>query len=503
MGTRKGRFTRLLAMLVGLFCLLGAGPAGTAAAAPDLAAPPAQVNVSQRSTLAILSWSATDDAAGYAVAYDTDPSFTSARRVTTDHSLTVINALEPGTTYYVRVASWEPASSSTGDWSQTTAFTTSEPSYPFLAPKIAVSAQTTSSVTATWDPIEGASQYQIAVGPDAAGLTPAKTVTAAAATVGGLQATATYFVAVRAVNALGDALSPWSSAESVTIPETFPLRVGSYNILCPSCSKGKASWSKRRGPLVESVRAQDLDVLGVQEASIGGVAGGGLHYMDLINRLGAPYKLTEYGRSVSPDVRIVYNSDRVELKDHGIVKLPKGSSRRFMDWAIFEQKSTGKRFFVSNTHLEPRDGRKGWNARKRQAAAIVQAIKRLNPDDLPVIATGDYASTKWEKWGNKPYDIMQAAGYLDPLGNAYRTHQAAPGAFVENRVRTSYASLNMYKRKARNFAPDTNGSNTDYIFVTKMRVEEYEVVMKLDANGRFVGVIPSDHNLIRATVYLP
>ena len=36
-----------------------------------------------------------------------------------------------------------------------------------------------------------------------------------------------------------------------------------------------------------------------------------------------------------------------------------------------------------------------------------------------------------------------------------------------------------------------------------MRVEEYEVVMKLDANGRFVGVIPSDHNLIRATVYLP
>lgn len=483
--------------------LVGAGPTDAATAAPGLAEPPSQVNVSQRPTLAVLSWAAAADATGYAVDYDTDPSFASAKRVTTSGSLTVLSSLVPDTAYHVRVASWDAASRTTGEWGQATTFFTSAPFYPYLAPKIAVTAETTSSLTATWDATHGVSRYEVAVGPDAVNLTSAKTVDATTASVGGLAKSTTYFVAVRAINAVAEPVSPWSSTESVTIPETFPLRVGSYNILCSSCSKGKASWATRRGPLVESVRAQDLDVLGVQEASIGGVAGGGTQYMDLIKRLGAPYKLTEYRRSVSPDVRIVYNSDRLELKSHGIVKLPRGSSRRFMDWAIFEQKSTGKRFFVSNTHLEPKDGRKGWSARKRQAAAIVKAIARLNPDDLPVIATGDYASTKWEKWGNKPYDIMQAAGYLDPLGNGYRTHQAAPGAFVENRVRTSFASLNMYKRKARNFAPHTNGSNTDYIFVTKMRVEEYEVVMKLDSNGRFVGVIPSDHNLIRATVYLP
>ena len=120
-----------------------------------------------------------------------------------------------------------------------------------------------------------------------------------------------------------------------------------------------------------------------------------------------------------------------------------------------------------------------------------------------MIAVGDYASTKWEKWGNAPYDLMQDAGYLDPLGNAYRSQNSAPGAFVEKRINTSYASLNMYKRKARNFAGDVNGSNTDYIFVTRMRVAEYEVVVRVDSSGRFVGVIPSDHNLLRATVYLP
>jgi hypothetical protein len=120
-----------------------------------------------------------------------------------------------------------------------------------------------------------------------------------------------------------------------------------------------------------------------------------------------------------------------------------------------------------------------------------------------VIAVGDFASTKWEKWGNAPYDVMQAAGFRDPLGNAYRSHNSAPGAFVEKRIRTTYSSYNMYKRSGRNYAGDVNGSNNDFIFVSTMRVPEYEVVVKVDSAGRLIGVIPSDHNLIRATVLLP
>jgi endonuclease/exonuclease/phosphatase family metal-dependent hydrolase len=151
----------------------------------------------------------------------------------------------------------------------------------------------------------------------------------------------------------------------------MPLRVGSYNIMCENCSKGKATWATRRGPLVATIRAQDLDVLGVQEASIGRIPGGGYQYSDLINRLGSPYKLTENSRKASPDNRVIYNSDRVKLIKEGVVALPRGPSRRFLSWAILEQKSTGKRFFFSSTHLEPNDGRRAWNTRKRQARAIV------------------------------------------------------------------------------------------------------------------------------------
>jgi endonuclease/exonuclease/phosphatase family metal-dependent hydrolase len=272
--------------------------------------------------------------------------------------------------------------------------------------------------------------------------------------------------------------------------------------MCENCSKGKATWATRRGPLVATIKDQDLDVLGVQEASIGRIPGGGTQYMDLAKRLGAPYKLTEYGRGVSPDVRIIYNADRLKLIRHGTIALPRGASRRFLAWAILEQKASGKQFLFTSTHLEPNDGRKAWTARKRQAHAIVAASARLK-GNRPVISVGDYASTKWEKWGNAPYDVMQSAGYKDPLGNAFHSHNSAPGAFVEKRIHTSYSSYNMYKRSGRNFAGDLNGSHNDYIFMTQMRVSEYEVVVKLDGAGRITGVIPSDHNLIRATVYLP
>ena len=502
MGARRGGLGRLFALLLTMGMLVGAGPSNTAVADPVLPAPPATVSISQRSTMAILTWPATEGAAGYAVDLDTSPAFAAAQRVTSTSTVAVLTGLTPDTTYFVRVAGWDPAANTTGEWGSTTTFTTGDREYALPAPTVTLTAPSTSSISAEWSGVADKLRYQAIIGKDPLQLSGTRTVKKSRITWNSLTAKTKYYVRVRAVDGAGEAVSAWSDTAALATPESMPVRVGSYNILCENCSAGKASWATRRGPLTDTIRGQDLDVLGVQEASIGRIPGGGPQYMDLINRLGSPYKLTEYRRGVSPDVRIIYNSNRLKLKKQGIVALPRGLSRRFVDWAIFEQKSTGKTFFFCNTHLEPKDGRKGWASRKRQAGAVVAAIRRL-AQGLPVFAVGDYASTKWERWGNAPYDAMQAAGYLDPLGNAYRSHDNAPGAFVEKRINTSYASLNMYQRKARNFAGDVNGSNTDYIFMTKMRVSEYEVVVRVDSAGRFVGVIPSDHNLIRATAYLP
>jgi hypothetical protein len=63
-------------------------------------------------------------------------------------------------------------------------------------------------------------------------------------------------------------------------------------------------------------------------------------------------------------------------------------------------------------------------------------------------------------------------------------------------------TINLFHRKAMKGNYST-GVMVDQIFVTPMRVSEWETVVKVDSAGRFIGTIPSDHNMIRATVYLP
>lgn len=476
------------------------------AAEPALPDPPASLDIGARSDVAVVSWNGAP-APGWVVEVSETVPLLTPRRVMADDSVAVLSGLRPETTYYLRVRP-RAADGTVGAASPVFRFTTGTQPFPAATPVVDVEPKTTTSLTASWPKVDLAAAYQVSFSrnadmSDATTLTTEKT----RLVLDDLDRDTAYHVQVRGLDATGDAITEWSRQQTATTPDQLPLRVATFNVLCENCSKGKASWAKRRGAVVAAIKGQDPDVIGLQEASQGRIPGGGTQYQDIVRRLGAPYRLTDARRGASLAVRIVYNSDRVELIKKGSSFLPKGKSKRAATWAIFEQKSTGERFFFLSTHLEPTNDKKGsrkyYNVRRRQAKAVVEIIRRNNPDGLPVIAVGDFNSTKWDKPSNAPYDIMQAAGYKDPLGNGYRTRGAAPGAFVERRIHTSYASYNMYKRKARNFPGHVNGSNPDYIFVSPMRVSEYETVVKVDSAGRWVGVIPSDHNLLRATVWLP
>ena len=50
---------------------------------------------------------------------------------------------------------------------------------------------------------------------------------------------------------------------------------------------------------------------------------------------------------------------------------------------------------------------------------------------------------------------------------------------------------------------DASAPMIDHMFVSPMRVKEWETVAKLDGRGRVIGTIPSDHHMIRLTVFLP
>lgn len=495
------RFVAIFSVFALLIPLLSSPARADEAAIPV----PTQVRIGPRSDLAVITWNS-PPAAGWLVEISPEYTFSTPRTITTTGTITVVTDLAPATTYFVRVRTL--GADSYGEASGSAAFTTEAPPYPAAAPTLEVEADTTTSVVAQWPEIAVAASYEIEYGTDPV-LRQVEKATAEKPKkrLKGLERDTAYYVRVRAVDAEGQPVSDWSAVAEATTPDQLPLRVASWNVLCENCSKGKASWADRRGGVVATIKDQDPDVLGVQEASQGSIPGGGPQYMDLVNRLGDPYRITDSRRGASLAVRIIYNSDRVELLEKGSSFLPKGKSRRAATWAIFRQKTTGERFFFLSTHFEPANDKKGsttnYNTRRRQANAVVDLIKNNNPDDLPVIAVGDFNSTKWEKPSNGPYDVMENAGYLDPLGNGYRTRGTAPGAFVEKRINTSYASYNMYTRKARNFPGQLTGSNPDYIFVSPMRVSEYETVVNVDSSGRWIGTIPSDHNMLRATVWLP
>jgi endonuclease/exonuclease/phosphatase family metal-dependent hydrolase len=341
------------------------------------------------------------------------------------------------------------------------------------------------------------------------------------ATAPGMSATATAQSTGVTVNA--------AATKAAAASASAPLRVASYNVRCASCSgggKNAGTWAQRRGAIVASIRSQHLDVLGVQEASQGRIhdsATGSKNlsqFDDLRARLGGTWKLTNSKRyncvkdstptkckyaakGASRGTRILYDSARVQLLSAGSARLPKPASdeERSVAWAKFRQRSTGKTFMFANLHTISAD--KYYSYKKKQAEKAVATVKAHNPSHLPMIAVGDWNSSRFEDPTNAPYDAFRKAGFVDPLGGKYNSTKTAPGATVEKRIRTWVSSSNRYTRKAPAHKTWVNGSYIDYIMTTPMRVSEWETVARLDKSGNFVGRIPSDHNMIRATVWLP
>lgn len=394
---------------------------------------------------------------------------------------------------------------------------------------IEVTTQTATTVVLRWSTVARAPQYRVKYSTRADFTDPSYGELPTAGTrLINLTPATTYYVKVRVISSTGAELSPYSRPVKVTTAPyvAAPMRVGSYNVRCYNCYAkvaNEGTWPQRRDAVVEQIRSQDLDVLGLQEASPSAVrtrSGKPLDYsqfQDLTARLGGGWKVTSNARyncarSTTPSRcqyrdlgaakgnRILYNSDRVELLDSGSELLPSAKdSQRWAAWARLRQRNTGLEFMFSTTHLEARPAMSALRA--QQAAAAVAMIEAHNPGGLlPMVAVGDLNSNRSARPSNAPYETYLALGFVDPIGGATSTGE---GATVEHRVNTWLNSANGFERQARGRVDQVNGTYIDYIFTTPMRVSEWETAAKLDAGGRFVGRIPSDHNLIRATVWLP
>ena len=370
----------ILAALVTVAATVLFGPARAQAAWP---APGTPAGVSYSTTAIALSWSPVWGAPRYLVKYSTSKSWTSPRYLRSTRPDAELAGLKPGTRYFVKVAVTTTSGAKLSGYGRSAEVSTggSGSGYVMLAPGgLELRSRDADSVTLGWRGRSGAARYQIQYANNSR-LSRAHFVGTTATTVKitGLMKSTNYWFRIRTKSSKGVATSTFSPARQLrtTSGEAFaPLRAATYNVMCANCSSSHP-WAKRRAGLVKAIKAQDLDVLGVQEASQGLTVGADgtskAQFDDLLDLLGKGYALTNTyryncARSTSPnncdptdrgasnDVRIIYNVHRVDRLGQGSVRFKAqdpGSPSRFLAWARLRQVSTGKKFFVVNTHLDP------------------------------------------------------------------------------------------------------------------------------------------------------
>lgn len=537
------RLPGVFGVLVGLLLVAATlTPLPAAATSSEFAAPhDVKLVAASRSALSV-SWPQVPGATRYKVSYATSKKMKGAKHKTVSSPAVELTKLKAKKTYYVTVqvvASNGKAQSpvSAKLKAKTKSKTTSATYLPPAGVKVGAAA--VGSVPLSWSKRGSSLLYQVAVATTSSfSGAKDKVVKATSTTVEPLLDDTTYYLRVRVVNTKGKALSGWSSVVSgrtkpyVGNGKSATIVVASYNVGSKSITT-HGTWEKRRDAVVKTVLSQRPDVIGLQEASQGKLSGKDLSQAeDLVQRLGAPYKLANTARyncanPTSPykciskytgaanSQKIVYNANKLTLLKQGSKRTASTKTRmeeyRYVEWAILRENATGKKFFFANVHLDPGTTSKLRTIRKQQMDQILAVIKQENPTKLPTYVVGDFNSHKWTEKptkANEPYDRMAKAGYVDPLGNTYKSTFEAPGATVEKRINTAYSSFNDWKRKAtKKTASDgrawVNGIYIDYIWTTRgIQVPEWETVVNVDGNDNFKGVIPSDHNMLRATTVI-
>lgn len=356
----------------------------------------------------------------------------------------------------------------------------------------------------------------------------------------------TYARLARAVAAISLAalvsvptFAPTATAETV---EATPdgsgssLVVATFNVRCANCSKRPANsrekrWEVRAPVIVDQILREKVDVIGVQEASPGLLDDRRTaQFEDLVDRLGGAYRVTDSSRynctrtdttftncggftdrGASQDSRIIYNANRLTRLDGGSLRLDGRSigngSARYMAWAKFQDARTGKKFIFATAHFEPGVSRSKSSTRVKQVRKATAELNRVD-GGLPVIWASDLASSKLTHVGNKAYDAFKAAGFTDPLDNYYKAKTAGPRKYADKMTNEQYFTLNNFAKGPKDYVSRGYklGAHLDYILIKspqRANVTEWKEVLNLDSSGNFAGVIPSDHNMVRATVVLP
>ncbi len=255
------------------------------------------------------------------------------------------------------------------------------------------------------------------------------------------------------------------------------LAVMSFNIRYGTAQDGENAWEHRRDLLIETIAAYDPDILGLQEA---------LRFqLDEIGAAFPGYREIGVGRddgaAAGEYSALLIRRERFTVEESGTFWLSDtpetpGSTSwgnripRVCTWAVLEDRSTGRRFAVFNTHLD----HESQPSRERSTALILERIGAAAAG-LPVLVMGDFNAGE----DNPALTPLRSAGFVDTY-RVVDTDPAGDGTFGA-------------------FRGDSTGAKIDYILT-----RGGWTVRNADILRRRSGVRdPSDHFPVVARVTFP
>ena len=207
--------------------------------------------------------------------------------------------------------------------------------------------------------------------------------------------------------------------ESAKQKNTISFNVMTYNIRMNTSEDGINAWPLRKDKVTGLLKFHQPDIFGVQEALLE-------QMKDLENGLSDFDHVgvgRDDGKTQGETMAIFFRKSRFEKLADGTFWLSENPEKpgigwdaacnRTCTWVRLKDKLSKQTFYFFNTHLDHR----GKIARVNGSKLLLQKISEINNENLPLILTGDFNSTKKDE----PIKIIN-----EVLGDSREKTETAP-----------------------------------------------------------------------------
>lgn len=188
-------------------------------------------------------------------------------------------------------------------------------------------------------------------------------------------------------------VNPDLKTENHSMEKTAPtqLKIMTYNMRLDVASDGENAWPNRKDFFTSQVLFLAPDIMGVQEARP--------NQIEDLNTLLTNYKYVGHGREGKNEGEysaIYYNSKKIKVEQENTFWLSQTPNELSTGWdaayprictyGLFTSLENNQKSWVFNTHLD----HVGKEAQKEGLKLILNKIKSINTENLPVIVMGDF-----------------------------------------------------------------------------------------------------------------